>query len=387
MISDSKWDYQPVFDRIGLRCSDFFKSIGAASEDVVLLIDEVGFPKQGRYSACVGHQYMGCLGKHDNGQVAVGMGLGYGELYSLVNMRLFMPESWESDPQRRKKAKIPDSIDHQTKAEIALEMIKNAKQNGISFGYVGFDILYGNNWGLLAQLDQIGVAFMGDIKSTARIFLQDPMPFVPERKSKYGMTPRKLRTDVHGQKARAYMDQLEPKDWELITFRAGTKGLMKAYFHRKKVWIWAHAKSPNPQCYTLIIRKDYQNEDVKFSLTNADEQTPTARLAFMQGQRYLVEKGFKEGKNQVGLGDYQVRSWQGFHRHMAISCLALNFIMEQKAKARKLMPHITAEDIRSLIEFLLPDKIKSIEEKVDEILKKHQQYQRQIQQRQKPPPS
>lgn len=383
MLSDSKWDYQLVYDEIANRCSDFYESLGARPDDVALIVDEVGFPKKGKQSACVGHQYLGCLGKHENGQVAVGLGLGLNKHYSLINMRMFMPESWEKDLERRKKAKIPDSIVHQTKSELALEMIKKAKREGVRFGWVGFDSLYGNNWGLLDDLDKLGLTFMGDIKSTARIFLEDPDPYVPERKSKMGIAPRKFRTDVPGQKVNEYIKTLEDEDWDLITFRAGTKGDMQAWFHRKTVWVWAHARNPKAQRYTLIIRKDREGEDIKFSLTNADGHTPTERLAFMQGQRYLVEQGFKEGKNQVGLGDYQVRSWDGFHKHMAISILALNFLMEQKARFQTVLPYITAEDIRSFIEFLLPNKIQTIEQKVNALLKKHRHYQRQIQQRRK----
>jgi SRSO17 transposase len=103
-----------------------------------------------------------------------------------------------------------------------------------------------------------------------------------------------------------------------------------------------------------LIRRD--TEGIKYSLTNADEKTPLVRLAYMQGERYFVEKSFKECKNQVGMGDYQVRSWDGFHRHMALCMMALNFMMEQKKELKKDLPYVTAEDIRQIIAFIVPDK-------------------------------
>ena len=374
LISDGKWDYQQVMDQVGKRTNTFFQASGLPDQDIALIVDEVGFSKKGKYSACVSRQWLGCLGKQDNGQVAVGLVASCQHYYSPIDMRLFMPQNWSEDHQRRKKAKIPDRITYQSKPDIALEMIEKAINNGFKFSWVGFDALYGMNYKLLKTLDQMEVTFMADIRSDARIFFERPNLVVPEKKpGSRGRKPTKPKPDQPDFQVKAYVEGLTEQDWTLVKFRDGTKKPLQALFHRKVVWIYDEALA-DFLCYTLVVRKD--SEGIKYSLTNC--MADIERLAYMQGQRYFVEKSYKEGKNQVGMGDYQVRSWEGFHRHMALSMLALNFIMEQKKKLKKELPHITAEDIRKMIAIMIPDKHTSIGSLWEEIRLKHKYYRKQI---------
>ena len=111
MLSDSTLDAQALMDAVAVRASRFFENVLLAARDEVgLIIDEVGFKKKGKKSACVGRQWLGSIGKQDNGQVAVAAVLCCGELYSLVNQALFMPEDWADDAKRRKGAGIPKSL-------------------------------------------------------------------------------------------------------------------------------------------------------------------------------------------------------------------------------------------------------------------------------------
>jgi SRSO17 transposase len=111
LLSDSPWNYQDVLADLCIKTSEVLSGTG---QEVGLLIDEVGFRKKGRHSACVGRQYLGCIGKHDNGQVAVVAGLSSGKYYCPIDVALFMPKSWQDDHIRRKKAKIPENIQHQS---------------------------------------------------------------------------------------------------------------------------------------------------------------------------------------------------------------------------------------------------------------------------------
>jgi SRSO17 transposase len=376
MLTDSVLDAQALMDAVALRASRFFGDVlHALKGDVGLILDEVGFKKKGDKSACVGRQWLGSIGKQDNGQVAVAAVLCFGALYSLVNQVLFMPEDWAGDVKRRKVAGIPESIKFQTKPRIALEMIKKAIKDKVRFGFVGFDALYGTCFWLLDELDQIGVKFMGDIRTNTGIYLADPKPSVPEWSGK-GKKLIRLKANTKRTTTEAYCKELKEKDWKLVAFREGTKGDMQAWFHRKKVWIWDEEKE-YAQKYVLVIRKGVDDGDIKYSLTN-DHHSSLKTNAFRQGQRYFVEKTFKEGKNQVGMGDYQIRSWDGFHRHMAICMLALNFLMEEKHALRPDLEFVTAEDIRSMIAFMLPNKRETINEMVGQLLKKHDAYAEQI---------
>jgi SRSO17 transposase len=376
MLSDSGLDAQALMDAVALRTCKFFEIVLLAlREEVGLIIDEVGFKKKGKKSACVGRQWLGSIGKQDNGQVAVAAVLCCGELYSLVNQSLFMPEDWADDVGRRKDAGIPESVKFQTKPRMALEMIKKAITDKVRFGFVGFDALYGICFWLLDELDRIGVKFMGDIRTNTGIYLSDPKPSVPEWSGK-GKMPKLLKANTERTTTEAYCKGLEEKDWQLVAFREGTKGDMQALFHSRAVWIWDEEKD-YAQKYRLVIRKSLDGADIKYSLTN-DHDASLKTNAFRQGQRYFVEKTFKEGKNQVGLGDYQVRSWDGFHRHMAICMLALNFLMEEKHALRPDLKFVTAEDIRLMIAFMLPDRRETVDDMVGHILRKHDEYAAQI---------
>ena len=372
MISDGVWDFQPVMNQVARRTSNFFED----KQGTALIIDEVGFAKKGRHSCGVKRQWLGCLGKTDNGQVAVGAVLNQDHLYSLVNARLFMPKCWMKDEARLKKAKVPGDLQFKTKPEIALDMITQATQNGVKFDWVGFDALYGNCFWLLDALDKMQKTFVGDVKANINIFLIEPKLSIPQSRGKTGRKPSKLKASLTPVNIENYAKTFNQDQWEIVQVRDGVKGKMKVCFHRKEVWIWDENKDYT-QCYSLILRKETDGSDIKYSFTNAPQACSSQKLAYMQGQRYFVEKTFKEGKNQVGMGDYQVRSWDGFHRHIAICMMALNFIMEQKDAIFKQLPHITAEDIRKIIAFCLPDRYQTQQQLIKSLLIKHDLYARQ----------
>jgi SRSO17 transposase len=125
LLSDTPWNYQDVLADLCIKTSEVLSGTG---QELGLLIDEVGFRKKGRHSACVGRQYLGCIGKHDNGQVAVVAGLSSGKYYCPIDVALFMPKSWQDDHIRRKKAKIPENIQRQSKPDMAGAMIASMRK-------------------------------------------------------------------------------------------------------------------------------------------------------------------------------------------------------------------------------------------------------------------
>jgi SRSO17 transposase len=162
MLTVSPWEYVKLFKAILDRC---IKLLRAQKELIYILIDEVGNRKKGKHSACVGHQYIGSIGKNDNGQVAVTAALSAGNFYCPVEMELFMPKDWEQDTERREKAGIPTSKKQESKTVIALRMIRKLhKKLSGDIECVVFDALYGNYVGLLWQLMSQKIPFVGDIK-------------------------------------------------------------------------------------------------------------------------------------------------------------------------------------------------------------------------------
>ncbi|MGL1889949.1 MAG: transposase [Reichenbachiella sp.] len=207
-INSDHWSSRNVMDQVAQQSSEMFSQDNCR---VALLLDELGFRKKGNMSACVGRQYLGCIGKTDNGQVAVGAGLSQGRYFVPIDMRLFMPKAWQEDDWRRNRCNIPKSEKHVSKPSMALSMIQHAIDRGIKFDDVNFDALYGNATFLLEYLQDNGIDFIGDIRSDFMLHFSDDKG-------------EKLRVDE-------YVARLSKNDFEKINIRKSTKGTLKASFH------------------------------------------------------------------------------------------------------------------------------------------------------------
>lgn len=330
LINDSPWDYKKVLQHQAVDVSVFFTHHPLLKEkETALLVDEVGFRKKGRHSVCSSRQYLGCIGKHDVGQVAVAVALSAGKHYCPIDIELFMPKSWEEDTERRGKTKIPDEIMHRTKPQMAWEMIQRLTAQGVDYDYVNFDALYGSNPELLHKMDKEGMPFLGDTRSDLTVFFKEPQYYIPENnKGKSGPKYRYSRTDEPTLSLRDYKGSLTKDDFHEIAVRESTKGELIARFHQKEVWLSVDKHNRESIKLTLLIRID-KDGTVRYSFSSSHDLN-IEQLARRQAQRVFVEKVFEEGKNQIGMGDYQVRSWHGFHRHMTLSFMAFYYIFFQK---------------------------------------------------------
>jgi SRSO17 transposase len=357
-LSNSPWDYKKIFQLLPELISSHFES----KKPVALLIDEVGFRKKGKNSACVGRQYLGCIGKNDNGQVAVVAGLSQDEFYCPITAELFMPESWNNDNERRDKCGIPESIQHKTKPTMALEMILASKKNNVKFDFVNFDALYGSSIQLLDSLVQNNILFMGDTRENIKVYQQDPLFYYPKTVSKKGRKRQYPITDAESISVRELSKLKNDDEWLEITLRTGTNGVIKASFYEQIIWICSDIHVGRVLKLKLLIRRDDDGK-TKYSLSNMID-LDLSELAKRQGQRVFIERVFEEGKNLVGLGDYQVRSWQGFHKHIAISFIGLFYFFYQKITNREKI-NLTAPIIRKLVASSIKsnwdDPIKAIE--------------------------
>lgn len=371
MLTDSPWEYKGLFDAILSQCLNLLKG---QRDRIYLIIDEVGFRKKGKHSACVGNQYLGCIGKNDNGQVAVAAALNAGDLYCPVDIELFMPKEWDTDLERRQKAGIPKTKRHESKTVMALSMMKRLfKKLGSRFECVVFDALYTSNPDLLYELMNKNISFVGDVKENIRVFLKEPDWVIPQYTGK-GRRAFKAKPDPLPIKVRDYMKSLDVDDFESIQVRNGTKGVIKARYHRRKVWL-LHEPTATFIPLQLLIRK---NEDgtTKYALGYSTWKTTTKRMAQAQAQRAFVERIFEEGKNIAGMADYQTRSWTGFHRHLALVSLALLFLMEQKMALRESIGKVTAYQIQLLVN-AMTKTLSSIDHVIANLTDKIPKYQKQ----------
>jgi SRSO17 transposase len=305
MLTNSPWEYSDLFNAICRRSIRLLKSLGSP---IYILVDEVGFRKKGDHSACVGQQYIGSIGKNDNGQVAVTAALSSKEFYCPVSIELYMPKSWEDDQSRRSKAGIPESKKSESKVTMALMMIKSLFRKKLlsNVECVVFDALYGYNIDFLYQLVTLKIPFVGDVKGKLAIHLTKPQMKVP-RWSGRGRRFFKKHPTTRPILIQEYVKGLHPKDFTLLTVRNGTKGAIQSQYHKRQVWI-LHEPSHSLIPLQLLIRKQADGE-IKYCLGSFNDRKVTLlRMARAQAQRAFVERILEEGKNILGMGDYQTRS-------------------------------------------------------------------------------
>ena len=319
-LSESRWHYRPVMDQIS---RDADQLLGGHS-DSALYIDETGIPKKGKMSVGVARQWCGQSGKVDNCQVAVFATLGQGHYSTMVDCRLYLPDVWTKDEVRCNKAKIPaEDRQFKTKHDLAYEMIINARENGVRYKWIGCDSLYGNNSEFVRKLADDKEVFMADIHSDHHIYIEDPSPYLPERKSKKGRKPTELKSDAEPLQVKKWVERQPESAWRRITVRDTTKGKLVVDILHQMVWLW-DGKESSARHWHLVVRREIKSpHKKKYSLCNVHITTSVERLAYMQAQRYWVERPFQDAKQQCGMGDYQVRGWLAWHHHMALVMLAM----------------------------------------------------------------
>ncbi len=352
-ITESNWDERSVIDQVSREVS----SILPKKKLTGLIIDESGWVKKGEKSVGVGWQYCGNVGKISNSQVAVFACLSNGDFASMVDTRLYLPEDWCNDPDRCKEAGIPsENRVFKTKLELAVDIIHQQIQNGVSFDYIGGDGYYGNDANLARVIDQMGYIYMLDIHSDQKIFLNRPELFLPERKSTKAPAPKRLKASIPDMSVSGYMESLRPEDWEKIQVRNTTKGKLNGEYHFVRVYIWN--KSINQiEPRLLVIRKTMSAKntvEIKYSFTNANlEQYTHQALAYMQAQRFFVEHCIKESKQILGLDQFQTRKWLAWQHQVALNFLVSSFILKEKLRCFDDLPLLSARDIKQWFIFKL----------------------------------
>jgi SRSO17 transposase len=364
-VSDSPWDSRPVFDKIA---QDADQLLGGYSTSC-LLLDECGFTKKGDASAGVARQYNGRLGKVDNCQVAVFGALCCGDQSTLIDTELYLPDCWTSDSDRCAKVGIPASErEYHTKPELAWRIVERQRKAGIRFSYVCADGLYGDNFEFCRRLDDSGEKFLVHVHSDQRVFLDEPQIAVPSASGR-GRKPRKPQPDTAVIRVDELVKQLSAKAWKRLAIRNTTTGKLWVDAWCRQVWVW-NENEKQARRRLLYVRRELDGE-LKYCLSNLPEDTSLAQLALMESQRFWIERSFENGKSEVGMADYQVRTWRGWHHHMALVMLAMLFMMKQRIIYRDDAPLLSCRDIREMLEYFLPKKSVSEREVMARIKTRH----------------
>jgi SRSO17 transposase len=363
--SNSPWADEPILDDV---CKTVSERIGD-TEHGSIHIDESGFPKQGDASVGVSRQHCGRLGKVDNCQVGVFLGYAANSHRMLLDKRLYLPEKWASDKKRRAKCGVPENIGFQTKAQLGLELIHKAQERGIPFAWIGMDSHYGQQEWLLTALETQDSLYIADIPCDTRAWLELPKTRIPARKGNRGRKPTKLKAESHPTEVRQIASALEQSQWNRMYIRDTERGQLWSKLAFLRVYP-VRNQLPGPETW-LILRKDEGEKKLKYQFCNAPSDTPLERLAEMSHSRYWIERAIQDAKGEAGLADYELRSWRGWHHHMTMTILAMLFLVELQLDWQPKAPNLTIQDVREILEVILPKRDMTPDEILKIIQQKH----------------
>jgi SRSO17 transposase len=350
-VANSPWADEAIRER--LQC-DLNEVLGAEAEKWGIL-DESGFPKQGQQSVGVKRQYCGNLGKVENCQVGVYLGVAtHGGACSLAEVRLYVPQDWCEDQARQKHAGVPDTVTFQTKAELGVEMLKAARRH-LNLAWVNGDGFYGEQPALLDTLDQEGFRYCFDIPCDTRVYLEPPAFQVPPRTHPKGPTPTRKRATTDCVRVDTLAQRLSPTALQRIEVRDSSRGPIVARVYVRRVWRQT-AQDQEVREVWLIIRRTLEEAKTRYQFCNADADVGVALLVKMSYGRYWVERSLEDGKQVVGLGAYEVRGWRGWQHHQTLCLLAMLFLLQLKRDLGPNAPLLSIQDAKALLEVALPRK-------------------------------
>jgi len=351
-ISNSLWDEQGLIYHIQ---DDVIKLIGDR-ENGSLQLDESGFLKQGNNSVGVQRQYCGRAGKIENCQVGVFLGYANGNKRTLIDKRLYIPEEWMNDPERRRKGGIPDNLSFKTKAELGLEMILDVKRRNLPFGWLGMDCFYGQQPWLLQELEKEEILFIADVPCDTRVWLSKPEVGIPPRDGNRGCIPsvEKVLSEAKPIRVDELAGNSDALQWERVFLRDS---------ERKELWcqlaclrVYPVIDSlPGKECWLLLRRNEGESE-TKYQLSNAPLETSVEKLGKMSCSRYWIERALEDAKSEVGLADYEVRGYTGWNHHVAMVLMAMLFLLEMQDEWQSKAPLLTITDVREIFEVIMPKR-------------------------------
>jgi SRSO17 transposase len=300
--------------------------------DGVINVDETGFPKKGAKSVGVKRQYAGCLGRVDNCQVGVFLNYLTPAGHLLLDRRLFLPEEWAKDAERRQEAGVPSEVVFRTKPELALEMVRAAAERGVPFRWVGGDSLYGDSPTFVQGVRALGQSYVLDVSSSMRVWLSEPQVIPAGTPGARGRPTTRPTVTTKPIPVGEVLAQLPKVVWQRVVAAAdGSQGPRTYEYAEVMVWFSEEGLPSGPE--RLLIRRTLsQKAEIKYHRTNAAAKIPLDRVVKVAGTRWSVEEDFQTGKGECGLDEYETRGWVGWHHHTALAMLALWFLALQKRR-------------------------------------------------------
>lgn len=287
--------------------------------DAVLVLDSSGFPKKGTASCGVARQWCGRLGKVDNCQVGVFLTYAAAGGHAPLDRRLYLTEEWAADRKRRQKTHVPKDVVFQEKWRIGLDLLDRSGPD-VPHGWVAGDDEFGRVTEFRAELRRRHERYVLDVPANTLV------REVAERPG--GGRPPFERAEVWAARQPAGR-------WKTITLRAGEQGPLKVRAVKRRVQTKDEGGRVGPSETLVVMRSVGGEPRTWYALSNAPRRERLPRLVGVHGERHRVEEVLQEGKGEVGLGQYEVRSWLGWHHHMTLALLALWFLTLERRRLGK----------------------------------------------------
>jgi SRSO17 transposase len=296
------------------------------------VLDDTGFPKDGKHSPGVKRQYSGTLGKIGNCQIGVSVHAVGTDGTVGLGWALYLPEEWCDDPARRAKAKIPQQVQFKTKLELGKDLIKRAGGWAIERAPVLGDEAYGKNTQLRQELADAGFQYVFSIDKTASVFAPDTVFSLPERAGKTGRGRTRLRPDRKPEPVHKLIERLAPENLQTVTCRDnpddGQPVTSRFAFLRVRVLArWGNGAEQQPREEWLICEwPEGHDKPTDYWISNLPADTPPEHLARLARMRWKIELDYKQLKGELGLDHYEGRSWLGWYHHTAMVTAAHGFL-------------------------------------------------------------
>jgi SRSO17 transposase len=332
IVADSPWSDESVLTRVRQSVLPAMEKNG---EIEAWIVDDTGFPKKGTHSVGVVRQYCGQLGKQDNCRIAVSLSIATATSSLPVAWRLYLPEIWAKDKQRRKKAGIPSDIGFETKPQIALKQIQKAVEDGIPAAPVLADAAYGNDSHFRTTITELGLTYIVGVQSSTTVWRPGEAPLEKKPWKGKGRPTTLLRRDKNHQpvSAKQLALSLPPNAWRNVSWREGSHTTLRSRFAAVRVRP-AHRDTwnsqPHPEEWLLIEWPQTETEPTKYWLSTLSEDLSLKQLVYRAKHRWIIERDYQELKQELGLGHFEGRGWRGFHHHATLCIAAYGFLVAER---------------------------------------------------------
>lgn len=309
LLNDACWEAAGVRDDL----REYVVEHLGDEKSGVLIVDETGFLKKGEKSVGVARQYTGTAGKKENCQVGVFLCYASDSGAVFIDRALYLPEEWAANPNRRAEASVPEEVRFATKGELAKVMLERAFEAGVPAGWIVADTVYGTARGLRGWLEAKGRSYVLAVPAN-----------------------RGVHHEGTQRQAREVTESLPQEAWFRTSAGSGSKG--------ERLYDWACVELPAPKAnstsgrsgrWLLVRRSIPEPEETAYYLCHGPAETTAHQLIRIAGSRWRVEDGFAEAKGECGLDEYEVRKWEGWHRHVTLSLLAHAYLAVVRSVAAR----------------------------------------------------